>query len=289
MDGGLAAVLYGPSSVTAKAGEGGKKVRIQQKTQYPFKEDIEFTIHPEDALSFPLYLRIPQWCDKPRVQVNGEVQQFDGEESGYVCIERRWQSGDRVLMKLPMVVKLKRWPRNGSASIYRGPLAYSLKIDERWQQCNEVDYQKQKGTPEWPQWEVLPGSPWNYGLVLDDAGRLIVDEVRCSKDIPLQPFDLKNVPVSIRTRGKQVPAWSLQENTAAELQNSPVLSDRAEEPIELIPLCSARLRMGCLPVIGEPPVAKAWQPVDAVIPDEEWPKNRFDEMYAIKKANIGQQ
>ena len=68
-----------------------------------------------------------------------------------------------------------------------------------------------------------------------------------------------------------------------------MLSDRTEEPIELIPLCSARLRMSCLPVIGEPPVAKAWQPVDAVIADEEWPKNRFDEMYAIKKANIGQQ
>ena len=35
--------------------------------------------------------------------------------------------------------------------------------------------------------------------------------------------------------------------------------------------------------------AKAWQPVDAVIPDEEWPKNRFDEMYAVKKADTGQQ
>lgn len=68
-----------------------------------------------------------------------------------------------------------------------------------------------------------------------------------------------------------------------------MLSDETEESIELIPLGSARLRMSCLPVIGEPPVAKAWQPVDAVIPDEEWPKNRFDEMYPAKKANTGKQ
>ena len=222
------------------------------------------------------------------MQVNGEIEQLS-KKTGYVCIERRWEPGDSVVLTLPMTVKLKRWPRNGSASVYRGPLAFSLKIDERWQQCNEVNYQKQKGTLKRPQWEAFPNSPWNYGLVLDDTGSLFVDEVTCSKDVPLQPFDLKNAPISIRTRGKQIPAWSLQENTAAELQNSPVLSDRAEESIELVPLCSARLRMSCLPVIGEPPMAKAWQPVDAVIPDEEWPKNRFDEMYGVKRAKIGQQ
>jgi hypothetical protein len=51
----------------------------------------------------------------------------------------------------------------------------------------------------------------------------------------------------------------LENETVAELQMSPVASDQPEEPIALIPLGCARLRMACLPVIGEGADAQEWR------------------------------
>ena len=42
----------------------------------------------------------------------------------------------------------------------RGPLTYSLAIGEKWERCG--------GTDQWPEWQVLPTTAWNYGLLLDD-------------------------------------------------------------------------------------------------------------------------
>ena len=40
-----------------------------------------------------------------------------------------------------------------------GPLTFSLQIGEKWQRYG--------GTDDWPQYEVFPTTPWDYGLVLD--------------------------------------------------------------------------------------------------------------------------
>ncbi len=46
--------------------------------------------------------------------------------------------------------------------------------------------------------------------------------------------------------------------TVEELRPSPIASDEPTETIRMIPLGCARLRMSCLPVIGEPPEAQGW-------------------------------
>ena len=50
--GGLAAVLYGPSRVKAEVGR--HAMRIHEETDYPFGEEIHFTFHSETAISFPV-------------------------------------------------------------------------------------------------------------------------------------------------------------------------------------------------------------------------------------------
>lgn len=70
-DGGLAAVLYGPSSVKATVGANHQPVEIVQTTEYPFHSQIVFTVKTDAQVSFPLSLRVPNWCSAPRLQVNG--------------------------------------------------------------------------------------------------------------------------------------------------------------------------------------------------------------------------
>ena len=56
---GLAAYMYGPCVVTAKVADGAD-IRINEKTRYPFEEQIEFNITLSKRSQFPLYFRIPE-------------------------------------------------------------------------------------------------------------------------------------------------------------------------------------------------------------------------------------
>ena len=255
-DDGLAAWLYAACDVTAQvgsslSGHGGSEVTIRSETDYPFDGQVQMTVESREPTAFPLYLRVPRWCHGFRVAVNGRPLESEPDPGTYVRIERTWTAGDTIAIQMPMDVSLMRWPRNGSVTVDRGPLSYSLRIEERWQRCG--------GTDEWPEWEVYPVSPWNYGLVVDredPAGSL---EVVLKRRVADQPWTVDAAPIEIRAQGRRIPDWGLENETVAELQMSPVKSDEPEEHITLIPLGCARLRMACLPVIGEGLDAWEWR------------------------------
>lgn len=248
-DNGLAAVFYAASSVEAKVGKGAV-VKITVNTDYPFRDTIGLAIALDKPERFPLYLRIPAWCSSPRVHVNDQPVNARMESSSYIAIDRTWKDGDRVVLTLPMEIRLRKWEKNkNSVSVDRGPLTYSLKIGERWS--------KLRGD-RWPDWEVYPTTPWNYGLVLDEQNPASSFRV-VQKDAPLpeQPFDL-NIPLELRARAKKIPNWQLVEGLVGVLQPSPVRSGEPEEEISLIPMGCARLRIASFPVIGDGPDAREW-------------------------------
>jgi len=250
-DNGLAAWLYAACDVTARVGDAGVQVTIRSQTDYPFGGQVRMGVQSPQPVAFPLYLRVPGWCQGFRVAVNGQPLDLEPSPGTYLRIERTWAAGDTVAVEMPMELALTRWPRTGSVTVDRGPLSYSLKIEERWQRCG--------GTDEWPEWEVLPESPWNYGLIVDrDRPDRSLDAV-LKGEVADQPWTVEAAPIEIKARGKRIPGWGLENETVAELRTSPVRSDQPEEEITLVPLGCARLRMACLPVIGDGPDAQAWK------------------------------
>lgn len=250
-DNGLAAWLYAASEVTAKVGQEGIEVTIDSETEYPFDGRVKMILKSPNPVAFPLYVRVPRWCRGFRVKVNGEPVDAKAEPATYVRIERVWSAGDTVIIDMPIEVSLFQWPRNGSVTVDRGPLSYSLKIEERWRRCG--------GTDEWPEWEVFPTTPWNYGLVIDrDNPAKSLDAVE-KGIVADQPWTIEAAPVEIKARGKRISNWVLENETVAELQQSPVKSDQPEEQITLVPMGCARLRMSCLPTIGDEPSAWNWE------------------------------
>jgi DUF1680 family protein len=158
-DRGLCASLYSASEVTAKVGDGAS-VKIIEETGYPFSEMIKLRIVSSQAVQFPLYLRVPRWCSEPIVKVNGKKVAQKAPPLSYLVLNRTWNSGDTVTLELPMRIGLTTWAKNqNSVSVDYGPLTFSLKIGERWSRCG--------GTDRWPEYEVFPTTPWNYGLVVD--------------------------------------------------------------------------------------------------------------------------
>ncbi|MCB9288146.1 MAG: glycoside hydrolase family 127 protein [Lewinellaceae bacterium] len=250
-DTGLALVLPTASSVTAWAGD-SIKVNIRVETRYPFSGQMKLQVDPEKEGFFPLYLRIPKWCNAPELKVNSKEVELKGTEGAFLKISRKWQPGDEVIYTLPMEVEVQRWAENkNAATVRRGPLAYSLKIDEQ--------YERIGGTDEWPAFKITAGSPWNYGLSGLSPGHVEVIE----KNWPAgdQPWALAGSPIELRIKGRQIPNWTLDQYGLVDtLQASPVRSSSPEEALTLIPMGAARLRISAFPVIGDGEDAREWKP-----------------------------
>jgi len=230
-DNGIAAVLYAASTVEAKVGD-GTRVRIAEKTDYPFDETVALALEMKSAVKFPLMLRVPAWATAASVVVNGKPA--GNAANHWIRIDRTWKNGDVVKLTLPMKIERKPWARNGnSVSIYRGPLAYSLKIGERWQRY---------GTNEkWPAFEVFPETPWNYAL--------IDSNMRFEKGrVAAQPFTPDKAPVRILAKARRLPEWKMAANgLIEEVPHSPVATAELVEDIVLIPMGCARLRVSAFP------------------------------------------
>ena len=160
-DNGLAIAAYGPSIVKAKAGN-GTDVTITEETDYPFRGSVKLTINPSKAARFPIYLRKPAWADSLTVKVKDKTLVFKGDKP--VRLNERWRNGDQVTIEIPMGLRIER-RYNNSATIMRGPLLLSLKIDKEYRSIKaNYDNYSYKGSIDW---EIDPKSPWNYGLLLD--------------------------------------------------------------------------------------------------------------------------
>lgn len=243
-DNGLVAVSYAPSTVTAKVAN-NVEIKITETTNYPFEEQLAFTISTPQSVTFPLKLRIPKWCDSPIVKVNGTVQ--PGVTSGsYYSINRLWSNEDVVILEVPMKIKTSTWVNN-SVGIERGPLVYSLEMHENWQSKTPYNF----NGISFDEYEVFPLNDWNYGLIIDrnnPEASITVDK----RTMPNNPFIRSTTPIRLIAKGKKIPSWDLDFNGvhASEPPYSPVLSNEAEENIYLVPFGAERIRVTYFPEIA---------------------------------------
>ena len=75
-------------------------------------------------------MRIPAWCTRARLSVNGQAVEADLQPGSFFTIERLWQPGDVVRLELPFELALDHWPSDGVSLTY-GPLTLALPIPAR--------------------------------------------------------------------------------------------------------------------------------------------------------------
>ena len=201
-DGGLAVLAYGPNRVTTRV-VGDVQTTVTQATDYPFADTITLKVQPEKATTFPLVLRVPAWCMNAAISVNGHPIDQRPAAATFVTIRREWTNGDTVTLQFPMTVRQSRWV-NDSAGIERGPLAYALKIKEDWKKHREY-------MQSFDEYEVLPQSPWNYALRLDD--KTLADAAVKSRTIGEIPYATNSAPVTITLPARKLPGWGLRNET----------------------------------------------------------------------------
>jgi len=122
--------LYESSSASVEIGN--TKVAAIQETEYPWDGLVKVRIEPEKSASFDLNLRIPGWCTKAGVRVNGRRHDLERNlRRGYAVIKRRWRTGDVVELSMSMPVEqVRAHPRVkdalGKVALKRGPLVYCV-------------------------------------------------------------------------------------------------------------------------------------------------------------------
>ncbi|MBB6672425.1 beta-L-arabinofuranosidase domain-containing protein [Cohnella nanjingensis] len=231
--GGLAAATYAPCTVKASVGS-GSEATLTVGGDYPFRESVTIGLALAQPERFALHLRIPSWCALPKLILNGTELAALQPAKGFVRVEREWQDGDRIELRLPMATVTTT--RNMYAvSVERGPLVYALPIGENW-----LLHQKRE---RFSDWEVYPTTSWRYGLV-EGAG-FEAETV----EVPAQPFLAEQTPVKLRTRGMLVRNWRMEGNNADAPPLNPITEGQEERELTLVPYGSAKLRIGEFPSI----------------------------------------
>ncbi len=122
--------LYIPSKTTVLAGE--DEITLEQSTEYPWNGDIRIATEFKKARNYTLAFRIPGWCRKVKITVNGENYPLEANVSGgYVSVTRRWKAQEEVRISFDMPVELiQSHPEvranAGKVALQRGPLVYCL-------------------------------------------------------------------------------------------------------------------------------------------------------------------
>ncbi len=249
-DKGLAALVYAPNEVKAYVAE-GTQVFLKEETNYPFEETIKFTLttdKKEKTVSFLLHLRVPEWCKKASVKVNGKLLQ-EAEGNRIVKISREWKSGDVVELQLPMHIFKNTWYEN-SISIERGPITYALKIGE---EISKVSNDKDPVEYGDSYYEIKPTTPWNYGLIEPAENKLQENFKIEKKQVNIYPWSVENAPLIIKTKARRIPSWQLYNDMAGLIPYSIAYgleTTDKEEEIILIPYGCSTLRISQFPVVG---------------------------------------
>ncbi len=128
---GLYVHLYHASELNWQL-QNGTKLKVTQKTNYPWDGRVEIRVDPAVPAEFTVFVRIPGWTRS--AQVDSRPAPTPGE---YLPIRRRWQAGDRIVMTFEMKPQLisanPRVPEDtGKVAVERGPLVYCMEaIDQK--------------------------------------------------------------------------------------------------------------------------------------------------------------
>jgi len=153
----------------------GSAATIAQTTRYPWDGHVAITLQLTAPSAFTLRLRIPGWCRRHTLAVNGQPVEA-AYARGYAAIARSWQPGDVITLMLEMPVEIVAahpgvTANLGRVALQRGPLVYCLE---------DVDHTApvlrlllRDGAPLVPRWdpELLGGV-----VVIEGEGLLSPEE-----------------------------------------------------------------------------------------------------------------
>jgi len=100
-----------------------KGVTLTQETIFPEEDIVRISFACAKPARFTLKLRHPSWCEAPEISLNGERLELSSKPSSYLTLDRGWQSGDTIVVRLPMALRVELLPysQEKSGALMFGP------------------------------------------------------------------------------------------------------------------------------------------------------------------------
>lgn len=233
MNGGITAALYGPSVYH------DKNATVSEETNYPFDNNISFRFSKTSGQEFPFSLRIPGWCSEASLTINGETYKGALKSGTFITLNRIWKEGDRLVLNLPMPVKLNRF--QNVLSVERGPLLYSYPIPER------IEMDAKTVNALFPALNIYPVGEWNYALDMSENDYLSKVKVILPEGEGYAFDNEKGVP-RLQVPVRRIKGWELT-NNGAYTPPIPIAYEVEDEVkwITLVPYGATRLRLTQFP------------------------------------------
>ena len=162
---------------------------------YPWDEEVNIRFTHPQTVEHILALRLPEWCEAPKVLVNGQPAVGD-TLNGYLHLQRQWQEGDVITLHLPMTIRrvyanpLVRHAA-GKVAIQRGPLIYCLEEADNGSELHNLSLPKESAFREIQGVGVLKGKT----LLQAEGLRVLTAQ----EDKPLYSFDNRQTAVEKQT------------------------------------------------------------------------------------------
>ena len=147
------------------------------------------------------FLRIPGWCKKATVKVNGKLIEGNVQSSSYQQIKRVWKAGDKIELQLDMPVTLLESnplveETKNQVTVKRGPIVYCLESADLKPGQKVFDI----SIPANTQWQTVPAKIDNGNIMaLQGTARIIQHEdwknsLYREVNTKLQPVSIKMIP-----------------------------------------------------------------------------------------------
>jgi len=256
-EGELTFVFYGPSTIRKTLPE-GNFIKIIQDTDYPYEDEVRFTVSLERSAEFPLRFRIPTWCRSAKLLVNGKPVDEPITPGTFARVNREWSNNDKIRLAFdfPITLDWDNSPAAGKgAAIVRGPLVYALPVKADWQYIGKEPVGPKNMKEAWNV-VMSNGVPWNVALQLDVKNpEASIEQVK----LPVLPDDNSpwkhpSIPIGLKVQARLLPDWTLD-----RISNNPCtpalprkIKPQGESfPVTLVPFGYTQLRMTVLPIIGQ--------------------------------------
>ncbi len=114
---------------TARLTVNGTPISLKQTTRYPWDGHVSLQLGIMTPREFDINVRIPGWCDKATIAMNGQPIDHLEIVKGYAVLRHTWKQDDQIDVTFPMKVQhIEAHPRvvadRGRVAVQRGPLVY---------------------------------------------------------------------------------------------------------------------------------------------------------------------
>lgn len=251
-DGSIAISLYGPVVATLPGG-----VTVTVNTEYPFDDNILVALAGlQPSATQTLRLRIPSWATDATVSIGGGAPFPVGDVANTmfaVNLTADASGAATVALFTNPSIRLSGPWYNGAYAVHRGPLLYTLQLQEVFVTTAVYSNVSSDYDITMP---PTPATPWNIALVTNVTDPDQSKYFTFSRQGPISPvpFSSYDIPMTITATARQVNAWGTTMGQPNAPPTSPVDCSGAgacgsEITVTLIPFGSTHLRLTELPVV----------------------------------------